>query len=38
MGLGNRPCIYLDDLSKDQQQAILDVVNRLKGLFLQDKQ
>ena len=37
MGLDNRSCIYLDDLSKEQQQAILDIVNRLKDLFLQDK-
>ena len=38
MGLDNRSCFYLDGLSKDQQQAILDVVNRLKCLFLQEKQ
>ena len=37
MGLDNRTCFYLDGLSKDQQQAILDIVNRLKDLFLQNK-
>ena len=30
MGLDNRSCFYLDGLRKEQQQAILDVVNRLK--------
>lgn len=35
MGLDNRSCFYLDGLSKDQQQAILDIVTRLKDLFLQ---
>lgn len=34
MGLDNRSCF----LRKEQQQAILDVVNRLKDLFLQDQQ
>ena len=38
MGLDNRSCFYLDGLSKEQQQAILDIVNRLKDLFLQDQQ
>ena len=38
MGLDNRSCFYLDGLRKEQQQAILDVVNRLKDLFLQDQQ
>ena len=37
MGFDNRTCFYLDGLSKDQQQAILDIVNRLKDLFLQSK-
>ena len=37
MGFDNRTCFYLDGLSKDQQQAILDIVNRLKDLFLQNK-
>lgn len=36
MGLDNRTYFYLDDLSKDQQQAILDIVTRLKGLLLQN--
>lgn len=34
MGLDNRTCFYLDDLSKEQQQTILDIVNRLKQSFL----
>jgi transcriptional regulator with XRE-family HTH domain len=38
MGLDSRSCVYLDGLSKDQQQAILDIVNRLKDLFLHGKQ
>ncbi|NCE66198.1 XRE family transcriptional regulator [Pseudoflavonifractor sp. 524-17] len=33
MGLDNRTCFYLDGLSKEQQQAILDIVNRLKELL-----
>lgn len=37
MELDNRSCFYLDGLSKEQQQAILDIVNRLKDLFLQDQ-
>lgn len=37
MGFDNRTCFYLDGLSKGQQQAILDIVNRLKDLFLQNK-
>lgn len=32
-GLDNRTCFYLDDLNKEQQQAILDIVNRLKQAF-----
>ena len=34
MGIDNRTCFYLDDLSKEQQQAILDVVKRIKQEFL----
>mgnify|MGYP005845280873 CR=1 FL=1 len=34
MGLDDRTCFYLDGLSKEQQQTILDVVNRLKQSFL----
>ena len=34
MGLDNRICFYLDGLSKNQQQTILDIVNRLKQSFL----
>ena len=37
MGLDNRVCFYLDGLSKDQQQTILDIVNRLKEAFLQSE-
>lgn len=37
MGFDNRTCFYLDGLSKDEQQAILDIVNRLKDLFLQNR-
>ena len=37
MGLDNRSCFYLDGMSEDQQQAILDIVDRLKDLFLKDK-
>ena len=35
MGLDNRICFYLDGLSENQQQTILDIVNRLKQSFLQ---
>lgn len=38
MGLDNRTCFYLDDLSKEQQQTILDIVNRLKQSFLSEEQ
>ena len=34
MGLDDRTCFYLDGLSKEQQQTILDVVDRLKQFFL----
>lgn len=34
MGLDNRTCFYLDGLNKEQEQTVLDVVNRLKRLFL----
>lgn len=37
MGLDNRSCFYLDGLSENQQQAILDIADRLKDLFLKDK-
>lgn len=37
MGLDNRTCFYLDGLSEDQQQTVLDIVNRLKESFLQDE-
>lgn len=33
MGLDNRACFYLDDLSESQQQTVLDVVIRLKQEF-----
>ena len=38
MGLDNRSCFYLDGLSQDQQQAVLDIVERLKRYFLQNKE
>ncbi|WP_304634782.1 helix-turn-helix domain-containing protein [uncultured Oscillibacter sp.] len=37
MGLDNRVCFYLDGLSGEDQQTILDVVNRLKQSFLSRK-
>ena len=37
MGLDNRVCFYLDGLSKDQQQTILDIVNRLTEANLQSE-
>ena len=37
MGLDNRVCFYLDGLSENQQQTILDVVNRLKQSFSQER-
>ena len=37
MGLDNRVCFYLDGLRENQQQTILDVVNRLKQSFLQER-
>ena len=37
MGLDNRVCFYLDGLSENQQKTILDVVNRLKQSFLQER-
>ena len=33
MGLENRYHLYLDDLSESQQQAILDIVERIKLEF-----
>lgn len=38
MGLEDRASFYLDGLTKDQQEAILDVVDRLKKCFLQENQ
>jgi len=38
MGLDNRTCFYLDGLSENQKQTILDIVNRLKQSFLQEGQ
>lgn len=38
MGLDNRICFYLDGLSEEQQQTILDVVARLKESFLRGSQ
>lgn len=38
MGLKNRNCFYLDGLKEDQQQMILEVVERMKQYFLQNGQ
>lgn len=38
MRLDNRTCFYLDGLSENQKQTILDIVNRLKQSFLQEGQ
>ena len=38
MGLDDRTCFYLDGLTKEQQEAILDVVDRLKKCFLRENQ
>jgi len=37
MGMDNRPCIYLDDLSSSQQRTILDIVKRLRQEFQNEK-
>ena len=37
MGINHRACFYLDDLSKSQQETILDVVARLKQEFLKEQ-
>lgn len=37
MGLDNRACFYLDDLSKSQQETVMDIVCRLKQEFLKDQ-
>ncbi len=34
MGMDNRSCLYLDDLSESQRQTVFDVVSRLKQEFL----
>lgn len=34
MGISNRACFYLDDLSVSQQKTVLDVVARIKQEFL----
>ena len=36
MGLDDRTCLYLDGLTKEQQEAIFDVVDRLKKCFLRE--
>ena len=33
MGMSDRSYLYLDDLTKSQQQAVLDIVDRLKEEF-----
>ena len=37
MGLDNRACFYLDDLSKSQQETVKDIVFRLKQEFLKNQ-
>ena len=37
MGMDNRPCFYLDDLSDSQKRTVLDVVERIKQEFLNAK-
>ena len=34
MGMDNRACFYLDDLTESQKQTVLDVVDRIKCEFL----
>ena len=38
MGLEDRSPVYLDGLTKSQQQTVLDVVDRLKAEFLNKPQ
>lgn len=33
LGIDNRPCIFLDDLTDSQQEAVRDVVARMKQEF-----
>lgn len=37
MGIDNRTCLFLDDLDESQQQAVIDIVDRLKREFLKLK-
>ncbi|MEG1991954.1 MAG: helix-turn-helix transcriptional regulator [Acetivibrio sp.] len=37
MGFENRSSIYLDDMTESQQKTILDIINRLKQEFNQNR-
>lgn len=37
LGLDHRTSIYLDDLSESQQQAVIDIVDRLREAFQSDR-
>lgn len=37
MGIDDRICLFLDDLDESQQQAVIDIVDRLKREFLKLK-
>ncbi|MEG1458789.1 MAG: helix-turn-helix transcriptional regulator [Acetivibrio sp.] len=37
MGFENRSSIYLDDMTESQQKTILDIIDRLKQEFNQNK-
>ena len=37
MGIDDRTCLFLDDLDESQQQAVIDIVDRLKREFLKLK-
>ena len=37
MGIDDRSCLFLDDLDESQQQAVIDIVDRLKREFLKLK-
>ena len=37
MGMDNRTCFYLDDLTESQKQTVLEVVDRIKREFLREQ-
>lgn len=37
MGIDDRTCLFLDDPDESQQQAVIDIVDRLKREFLKLK-